>query len=33
VTAPIKARSALARYRRNRELSLGVLALIITGGG
>jgi len=29
----IKARSALARYRRNRELSLGVLALIITGGG
>ena len=33
MTAPIKARSALARYRRNRELSLGVLALIITAGG
>jgi cell division protein FtsW (lipid II flippase) len=33
VTAPIRARSPLARYRRNRELSLGVLALIITGGG
>jgi cell division protein FtsW (lipid II flippase) len=33
VTAPIKARSPLARYRRNRELSLGVLALIITAGG
>ena len=33
VTAPVNARSPLARYRRNRELSLGVLALIITGGG
>ncbi len=33
MTAPANARSPLARYRRNRELSLGVLALIITGGG
>jgi cell division protein FtsW (lipid II flippase) len=33
VTAPIKARSALARYRRTRELSLGLLAIIITAAG
>jgi peptidoglycan glycosyltransferase len=33
VTAPVRARSALARARRTRELSLGLLAIIITASG
>ena len=29
----MSAPSALARFRRTRELSLGILAILITGGG